>query len=144
MTVNVLIRPPVYLRDARSALEDAAHEAQEILNAEADGLAVGDWYEPTPTRTSCATRRAVQLYCRTRVTPGATDGRAAEQLRDAVEDLHRTLDEFRRQLPGTVPDRGARLAASGGSGVPVRSAAQCRQDLRTVEVEEALLVLADL
>ncbi|TQJ46777.1 hypothetical protein OHU34_39730 [Streptomyces sp. NBC_00080] len=69
----------MYLRDARSALEDAAREAQEILNAVADGPADGDWYEPTLTRTSCATRRAVQLYGRTRVTPGATDGRAAEQ-----------------------------------------------------------------
>ncbi|MFG3029146.1 aromatic acid exporter family protein, partial [Streptomyces sp. NPDC048253] len=43
VAVNVLIRPPVYLRDARAALEDAAREAQEILDAVADGLADGEW-----------------------------------------------------------------------------------------------------
>ncbi|MEU9269105.1 aromatic acid exporter family protein [Streptomyces sp. NPDC048251] len=43
IAVNALIRPPVYLRDTRAALEDAAREAQEILDAVADGLACGDW-----------------------------------------------------------------------------------------------------
>ncbi len=43
VVVNALIRPPVYLRDSRSALEDAACEAQEILDAVADGLATGQW-----------------------------------------------------------------------------------------------------
>ncbi|MFE4823892.1 aromatic acid exporter family protein [Streptomyces sp. NPDC056704] len=43
VAVNVLIRPPVYLRDARAALEDAAREAQEILDAVADALATGEW-----------------------------------------------------------------------------------------------------
>ena len=41
VVVNALIRPPVYLRDARAALEDAAREAQKILDAVADGLATG-------------------------------------------------------------------------------------------------------
>ncbi|KKD01935.1 membrane protein, partial [Streptomyces sp. WM6386] len=43
IVVNALIRPPVYLRDASSALQDAACEAQEILEAVADGLATGEW-----------------------------------------------------------------------------------------------------
>ncbi|MFJ6087798.1 aromatic acid exporter family protein [Streptomyces sp. NPDC092369] len=43
LTVNALIRPPVYLRDARAALRDAAHEAQEVLHTVADGLANGEW-----------------------------------------------------------------------------------------------------
>ncbi|MEU2587258.1 aromatic acid exporter family protein [Streptomyces avermitilis] len=43
ITVNALIRPPVYLRDTRAALQDAAHEAQEILEAVAAGLDDGEW-----------------------------------------------------------------------------------------------------
>ncbi|MFE2538244.1 aromatic acid exporter family protein [Streptomyces sp. NPDC059371] len=43
ITVNAVIRPPVYLRDTRAALTDAAREAQEILEAVADGLDGGEW-----------------------------------------------------------------------------------------------------
>ncbi|MEU9270078.1 aromatic acid exporter family protein [Streptomyces sp. NPDC048251] len=43
IAVNALIRPPVYFRDTRAALEDAAREAQEILDAVAEGLADGEW-----------------------------------------------------------------------------------------------------
>ncbi|WP_097224191.1 aromatic acid exporter family protein [Streptomyces sp. OV198] len=43
ITVNALVRPPVYLRDTRAALQDAACEAQEILDAVAEGLDVGEW-----------------------------------------------------------------------------------------------------
>ncbi|WUO58262.1 aromatic acid exporter family protein [Streptomyces sp. NBC_00280] len=43
IAVNALIRPPVYLRDTRAALADAAREAQEILEAVADGLDDGEW-----------------------------------------------------------------------------------------------------
>ncbi|MER7927273.1 aromatic acid exporter family protein [Streptomyces sp. NPDC096057] len=43
IAVNALIRPPVYLRDARSALLDVSHEAQEILYRMADRLADGRW-----------------------------------------------------------------------------------------------------
>ncbi|KPI05077.1 protein of unknown function DUF939 [Actinobacteria bacterium OK006] len=43
IAVNTVIRPPVYLRDTRATLEDAACEAQEILDAVADGLAGGGW-----------------------------------------------------------------------------------------------------
>ncbi|MFD3505032.1 aromatic acid exporter family protein [Streptomyces sp. NPDC058678] len=43
VAVNALIRPPVYLRDTRAALEEAACEAQDILDAVADGVADGEW-----------------------------------------------------------------------------------------------------
>ncbi|WP_208607409.1 FUSC family protein [Streptomyces curacoi] len=43
IAVNALIRPPVYLRSTRAALEDAACEAQEILDAVADRLAADEW-----------------------------------------------------------------------------------------------------
>ncbi|MEU9271755.1 aromatic acid exporter family protein [Streptomyces sp. NPDC048251] len=43
ITVNALIRPPVYLRDTRAALTDAAREAQEILEAVAEWLDEGEW-----------------------------------------------------------------------------------------------------
>ncbi len=43
IVVNALIRPPVYLRDTRAALEEAAREARAILEAVADGLAAGEW-----------------------------------------------------------------------------------------------------
>ncbi|MFJ4468109.1 aromatic acid exporter family protein [Streptomyces sp. NPDC089424] len=38
IAVNALIRPPVYLRDTRAALEDAAGEARAILMSVADGI----------------------------------------------------------------------------------------------------------
>lgn len=43
ITVNALIRPKVYLRDTRAALRDAVREAQEILEAVAEGLDGGEW-----------------------------------------------------------------------------------------------------
>ncbi|GAA3878743.1 aromatic acid exporter family protein [Streptomyces lannensis] len=43
IAVNALIRPPMYLRDTRAALQDATHEAHDILEAVADGLADGQW-----------------------------------------------------------------------------------------------------
>ena len=192
VVVNALIRPPVYLRDARTALEDAAREAHEILAAVADGLATGKWdgraagewheralrlgrlvdrarsaigwsresmranprgrRERTPPPHSPAhadvlavldyvavhtagmtrtvreiadrgraappaarltrayaeflrhTACAVRLYGQTRFAPSGRDDCAAEQLRESVGELHRTLDEFRRQLPEAVPD----------------------------------------
>ncbi|MGJ5832494.1 aromatic acid exporter family protein [Streptomyces ossamyceticus] len=55
IAVNALIRPPLYLRDTRAALSEAAREAQAILEAVADGLtdgagdpdphAAGEWHE---------------------------------------------------------------------------------------------------
>jgi hypothetical protein len=43
IAVNALIRPPVYLRSTRVALEGAAREAQEILDAVADRLTADEW-----------------------------------------------------------------------------------------------------
>ncbi len=43
IAVNALVRPPVYLRSTRAALEDAAREAREILDAVADRLAADEW-----------------------------------------------------------------------------------------------------
>lgn len=41
--INELIRPTVYMRDARSALLDVSHEAQELLSRMDDRLANGKW-----------------------------------------------------------------------------------------------------
>ncbi|MFD5710476.1 aromatic acid exporter family protein [Streptomyces pharetrae] len=43
ITVNALVRPPVYLRSTRAALEDAAGEAERILEAVADKLTSAEW-----------------------------------------------------------------------------------------------------
>ncbi|MFG3659802.1 aromatic acid exporter family protein [Streptomyces sp. NPDC047706] len=43
IAVNALIRPPVYLRDTRAALEDAAGEAHAILTSVAEGLREDEW-----------------------------------------------------------------------------------------------------
>jgi hypothetical protein len=43
IAVNALIRPPLYLRSSRAALEDVADEAQDVLEAVARGLADGEW-----------------------------------------------------------------------------------------------------
>ncbi|MGY0068204.1 FUSC family protein [Streptomyces sp. QTS137] len=201
VTVNMLIRPPVYLRDARSALQDATREAHELLGAVAEGLATGEWdahaagdwhvralrlgrlvdqarsaigwsresmranprgrreralsppgeeytdavevldyvavhtagvtrtvwetadsgkaAQPAPELTRAyadflrQTAHAVRLYGRTRFGPGDHDDSAAEQLREAVGELHRTLRVFRQQLPGAVSDDPAALVTYG-------------------------------
>ncbi|MCX2927574.1 FUSC family protein [Streptomyces sp. NEAU-W12] len=201
VTVNVLIRPPVYLRDARSALEDATREAHELLGAVADGLATGEWdahaagdwhvralrlgrlvdqarsaigwsresmrvnprgrrertlsppgegytdavdvldyvavhtagvtrtvwetadsgkaAQPAPELTRAyadflrQTAHAIRLYGRTRFGPSGHDDSAGEQLREAVEELHRTLRVFRQRLPGAVSDDPAALVTYG-------------------------------
>ncbi|MEU6367000.1 aromatic acid exporter family protein [Streptomyces sp. NPDC046931] len=43
IAVNALIRPPVYLRDSRAALRDAAEETHRILKDVALGLAESRW-----------------------------------------------------------------------------------------------------
>lgn len=43
IAVNALIRPPVYLRDTRAALQDAAGEARTVLMAVAEGLREDEW-----------------------------------------------------------------------------------------------------
>ncbi|MDQ0963590.1 hypothetical protein QFZ66_007468 [Streptomyces sp. B4I13] len=193
VAVNALVRPPLYLRDTRTALEDAVREAREILDAVADGLADGEgddraaaeWHaralrlgrlvdqarsaigrstesmrgNPRGRRLYAAaqpdkayadalvvldyiavhtagvtrtvweavdhgskaaqpaaeiarpyadflhrTAHAIGLYGSARFTPGGHDDAAADELREAVEELHHTLDAFRRQLPGAVRD----------------------------------------
>jgi hypothetical protein len=200
VAVNALIRPPVYLRDTRAALRDAAREAEEILDAVADGLAAGEWeghqagewheralrlgrlvdqarsaidwsresmrvnprgrrrhgdappgeayadalvvLEHVAVHTAGVTRtvwetadggraagpakaiarpyadflrrtaRAVRLYDQNRFAPGDHDDCAAA-LREAAGELHRTLDEFRRRLPGAVADDPDALVTYG-------------------------------
>ncbi|MGW1668236.1 aromatic acid exporter family protein [Streptomyces sp. NPDC002324] len=201
VAVNALIRPPVYLRDTRAALRDAAREAGEILDAVAEGLAAGEWdgrqagewheralrlgrlvdqarsaidwnresmrvnprgrrrhgvvppdeayadalvvLDHVAVHTAGVTRivwetadggqaarparaiahpyadflrrtaHAVRLYDRTRFAPGEHDDSAAAELREAVGQLHRTLDEFRRRLPGAVADDPDALVTYG-------------------------------
>jgi hypothetical protein len=217
VAVNALIRPPVYLRDTRAALEDAACEAQEVLDAVADGLADSEWdgrgaaewheralrlgrlvdqarsaigwsresmhinplgrgkralsppgeayddaiavldyvaiHTAGVTRTVWETvddtgksarpaaeitrpyadflhhtARAIRLYSQTRFTTSDHDD-AGEALREAVGELQRTLDEFRRRLPGTVPDDPDALATYGTLLAQARRlAAQLVQD----------------
>ncbi|MCC9707479.1 aromatic acid exporter family protein [Streptomyces sp. MNU76] len=196
VAVNALIRPPVYLRDTRAALRDAAREAEAILDAVAEGLAAGEWeghqagewheralrlgrlvdqarqaigwskesmrvnpwgrrrhavappgkayadalvvLDHVAVHTSGVTRtvweaadgggkaarpaeaiarpyadflhrtaRAVSLYGRTRFAPGGHDDAGAEKLREAVGELHRTLDDFRGRLPAVADDPDA-------------------------------------
>ncbi|MGW3124332.1 aromatic acid exporter family protein [Streptomyces sp. NPDC001107] len=216
VVINALIRPPVYLRDARAALEDAAREAQELLDAVADGLATGGWdgraagewheralrlgrlvdragsairwsresmrgnprgrHERSPSapgrayadalavldyvavHTAGMTRTvreiaggsavpptarltrayadflrhaadAVRLYGQSRFAPSRRDDCCARRLREAVGELHRALDEFRRRLPEAVPDDPDALVTYGTLlGQAHRLADQLAQD----------------
>nr|WP_254401700.1 aromatic acid exporter family protein [Streptomyces sp. AC555_RSS877] len=92
IAVNALVRPPVYLRDTRAALQDAAREAQEILEAVAEGLddgawdthAAGDWHE-----------RALRL------------GRLVDQARSAIGWSRESMrGNHRRRGMGTVSPPG--------------------------------------
>ncbi|MET7644108.1 aromatic acid exporter family protein [Streptomyces sp. NPDC005426] len=69
IAVNALVRPPLYLRDTRAALQDAACEAQDILEAVAKGLDVGEWDSPAAAEWH---ERALRL------------GRLVEQARSAI------------------------------------------------------------
>ncbi|MEI5528172.1 aromatic acid exporter family protein [Streptomyces brasiliscabiei] len=94
IAVNALIRPPVYLRDARAALEDAAREACEILDAVADGLATGDWDGRTAGRWH---ERALHL------------GRLVDQARSAIgwsRESMRVNPRGRRARALSPPDEG--------------------------------------
>ncbi|MEV6766266.1 aromatic acid exporter family protein [Streptomyces sp. NPDC051105] len=92
ITVNAAIRPPVYLRDARAALKDAAREAQEILSAVAEGLARGEWDGPTAGGWH---ERALRL------------GRLVEQARSAI-------GWSRESMRGNHRGRGARGVSPPG------------------------------
>jgi hypothetical protein len=201
IAVNALIRPPVYLRSTRAALEDAACEAQDILDAVADGLLAGTWdaqeagalheralrlsrlvdqarasvgrsreslranlrrrspavsppgqdYDDAVTvldyvavHTAGVTRAvleacdddrteprpghhitkpyaeflhhsagAIRLYTKSRFAPDGHGRQAERDLRAAVDNLVRTLDDLRRRLPAAVPDDPDALATYG-------------------------------
>ncbi|HZF89151.1 FUSC family protein [Streptomyces sp.] len=201
IAVNALVRPPVYLRSTRAALEDAAGEAEGILEAVADGLVSGEWdadaagslheralrlgrlvdqaraavgwsreslrvnpwglgraasapgqdYDDAVTvldyvavHTAGVTRavleacdddreeprpgphitepyaaflrnsaHAIRLYTTSRFAPDGRDREADQELREAVENLGRTLDDLRRRLPRAVPDDPDALATYG-------------------------------
>lgn len=201
IAVNALIRPPVYLRSTRAALEDAACEAQEILDAVGDRLAADQWdaqpagnlheralrlcrlvdqaraavgwsreslrvnprrrsrvvsppgqdYDDAVTvldyvavHTAGVTRavleacddagkglrpspdiskpyaeflhnsaRAIRLYTRSRFAQGGPDQQADRELREAVEELVRTLDDLRERLFRAIPDDPDALATYG-------------------------------
>jgi hypothetical protein len=91
IAVNALIRPPVYLRSTRAALEDAAGEAQDILDSAADGLASGAW----DARAAGALHdRALRL------------GRLVDQARAAVGWSRESLRVNPRRRTGAVSEPG--------------------------------------
>jgi hypothetical protein len=59
------------------------------------------------------TARAIGLYGQTRFAGAGTEQSPDGALREAVEDLNRSLDELRRRLPGTVHDDPDALATHG-------------------------------
>ncbi len=96
IAVNALVRPPVYLRDTRAALKDAADEAQQILPAVAQALADGEWDGQTAPGAVSARARA------TTGTPGRPG-----PLRDRLEPR-----EHAGQSPGAR--RGSHATAGQG------------------------------
>ncbi|MES4904298.1 hypothetical protein [Streptomyces sp. NPDC000395] len=91
IAVNALIRPPVYLRSTRAALEDAACEAQEVLDAVADGLACDEW----------DARAAGSLHERALLL-----GRLVDQARSAVGRSRESLRANPRRRSGGVSPPG--------------------------------------
>ncbi|WP_228974466.1 aromatic acid exporter family protein [Streptomyces sp. DH12] len=77
ITVNAVVRPPVYLRDTRAALQDATREAHDILHAVADGLDSDCW---DPDEADARHERALHLH---RLVDQAREaiGRSRESLR---------------------------------------------------------------
>ncbi|MGY5053872.1 FUSC family protein [Streptomyces sp. 900105755] len=92
ITVNAVIRPPVYLRDTRAALQDASEEAEGILSSVAEGLARGEWDEDV---AGVWHERALRL------------GRLVEQARSAV-------GWSRESMRGNHRGRGPRAVSPPG------------------------------
>ncbi|WP_180685722.1 aromatic acid exporter family protein [Streptomyces gossypiisoli] len=94
IAVNALIRPPVYLRNTRAALQDAAGEAHDILASVAEGIRSDDW---DSQRAEALHERALRL---SRLVEQALSslGWSRESLR--VNPLHRRS----RPLPGQAYD----------------------------------------
>ncbi|MFI7504812.1 aromatic acid exporter family protein [Streptomyces sp. NPDC049687] len=124
VAVNALVRPPVYLRDTRAALRDAAQEAQEILDAVAEGLAhgeggssaAGDWHE-----------RALRL------------GRLVDQARSAIGWSRESMrGNHRGRRSGTVSPPGQAYddALAVLDQVAVHTAGVTRTVLETVSHDD--------
>ncbi|MGV9787424.1 FUSC family protein [Streptomyces sp. NPDC004673] len=91
LAVNALIRPPLYLRDARALLQDAADETHDILQQVAEGLAQGNL---DPDEVTGWHDRAVRLYP------------LVEQAKAAVGWNRESLRINLRHRPKTVPQPG--------------------------------------
>lgn len=92
ITVNALVRPPLYLRDSSTVLQDATEEAHDILRTVADGLADGRW---GAEEAGAWHERALRLH------------RLVEQAHSAVEWSRESLrGNLRRRRTGTAPPVG--------------------------------------
>lgn len=89
----------------RTVWETADHGRKAARPAEAIARPYADFLRRTA--------QAVRLYGRTRFAPSGHDDSAAEELREAVGELHRSLDAFRRRLPGAVADDPDALVTYG-------------------------------
>ncbi|MFH9659516.1 aromatic acid exporter family protein [Streptomyces sp. NPDC017248] len=88
ITVNALVRPPLYLRDTQAVLRDATEEAHDILRDVADGLAAGRW---DPEEADGWHQRALRLH------------RQVEQARSTAEWNRESLRVNLRRRRGGVP-----------------------------------------
>ncbi|MET7609483.1 FUSC family protein [Streptomyces seoulensis] len=91
LAVNALIRPPLYLRDARALLQDAADETHDILQQVAEGLAAGHL---DPDEVTGWHDRALRLYP------------LVEQAKAAVGWNRESLRINHRHRPRAVPQPG--------------------------------------
>ncbi|MFJ8728941.1 aromatic acid exporter family protein [Streptomyces bauhiniae] len=123
LAVNALIRPPVYLRDARALLQEAADEAHDILQEVAEGLTDG---RLDAAEASGWHDRAVRLYP------------LVEQARAAVgwnrESLRINLRHRRKAVPPA--GRGYDDAATVLEYAAVHTAGVTRTVLETVSDED--------
>ncbi|MYZ07435.1 hypothetical protein GT028_08625 [Streptomyces sp. SID2999] len=123
LAVNALIRPPVYLRDARALLQDAADEAHDILQEVAQGLTDG---KLDADEASGWHDRAVRLHP------------LVEQAKAAVgwnrESLRINLRHHRKAVP--QPGRGYDDAATVLEYAAVHTAGVTRTVLETVSDED--------
>ncbi|WP_420310374.1 FUSC family protein [Streptomyces sp. YS-B37] len=91
ITVNALIRPPLYLRDTRTALRDALRETHDILHAVADGLDEGRW---DAQEAGTCHERALRLQ------------RLVGQARSALNTSRESLRVNLRRRTGPTPPPG--------------------------------------
>jgi hypothetical protein len=121
IVVNALIRPPVYLRDTRAALEEASREARAILEAVADALAAGEW---DPHAAGECHERALRL------------ARLVDQARSAIgwgRESMRVNPRGRRSQALTPPGQAYDDALAVLDHVAVHTAAVTRTVLEAAE-----------